>query len=172
VVVAVESNGNDENTNHRYNTTNANDDDDDDGDNNNNNMYDDNNDDESFVTANTHTNTMTGSPHTPGQSNDHNNNNNNNALYQSLTNDELVMSSSSSSRLYNTIFRTNFLPDDTIKFYNILFAENAFAIKLCKFTLFTFVSIWLMFYFVRFMVRRHCAIHNMKKLKEKKNKSS
>ena len=117
---------------HRHNTD-ADDDSDDDV---------NDNDDESFVTAATNTNINTVSPSGPG----------NNTPFLSLS-DEDHAASSSSSRLYNSIFRTTFVSDDTIKVYNILFAENAFAIKLCKFTLFTFIGIWMMFYFVRFMVR-------------------
>ena len=99
----------------------------------------DNDDDESFVTANTNNNTnmITISP--TGHSNG--------VRFLSLSDTE-----NSSSRLYNSVFRTTLLPDDTIKAFNIIFAENDFAIKLCKFTVFTFVSIWMMFYFVRFMV--------------------
>jgi hypothetical protein len=103
---------------------------------------DNDDDDESFVTAATNTNINTVSPSGPG----------NNTPFLSLS-DEDHAASSSSSRLYNSIFRTTFVSDDTIKVYNILFAESAFAIKLCKFTLFTFIGIWMMFYFVRFMVR-------------------
>lgn len=103
---------------------------------------DDNNDDESFVTANTNTNMMTLSP--TGQSH--------NIPFMSLSDAENEVSSS--FRLYNSICRTTFVADDIIKVYNIIFAENAFAIKLCKFTIFTFLSIWIMFYFVRFMVRQ------------------
>ena len=117
---------------HRHNTD-ADDDSDDDV---------NDNDDESFVTAATNTNINTVSPSGPG----------NNTPFLSLS-DEDHAASSSSSRLYNSIFRTTFVSDDTIKVYNILFAESAFAIKLCKFTLFTFIGIWMMFYFVRFMVR-------------------
>ena len=104
---------------------------------------DNDDDDESFVTAATNTNINTVSPSVPG----------NNTPFLSLSDEDHAASSSSSSRLYNSIFRTTFVSDDTIKVYNILFAENAFAIKLCKFTLFTFIGIWMMFYFVRFMVR-------------------
>ena len=118
---------------HRHNTD-ADDDSDDDV---------NDNDDESFVTAATNTNINTVSPSGPG----------NNTPFLSLSDEDHAASSSSSSRLYNSIFRTTFVSDDTIKVYNILFAENAFAIKLCKFTLFTFIGIWMMFYFVRFMVR-------------------
>ena len=119
---------------HRHNTD-ADDDSDDDV---------NDNDDESFVTAATNTNINTVSPSGPG----------NNTPFLSLSDeDHAASSSSSSSRLYNSIFRTTFVSDDTIKVYNILFAESAFAIKLCKFTLFTFIGIWMMFYFVRFMVR-------------------
>ena len=102
---------------------------------------DDNDDDESFVTANTNTYMLTVSP--TGQSN--------NAQFTSLSDAENAVSS---SRRYNSLFRTTFLADDTIKVYTIVFAENAFAIKLCKFTIFTFIGIWMMFYFVRFMVRQ------------------
>ena len=122
---------------HRHNTDADDDDDDNDDDAN------DNDDDESFVTAATNTNINTVSPSGPG----------NNTPFLSLSDEDHAASSSSSSRLYNSIFRTTFVSDDTIKVYNILFAENAFAIKLCKFTLFTFIGIWMMFYFVRFMVR-------------------
>jgi hypothetical protein len=128
----VASNVNNESTNHPT----ADEDDDDDN----------NNDDESFVTANTNTNMMTLSP--TGQSH--------NGPFMSLSDAENEASSSSSFRLYNSICRTTFVADDVIKVYNIIFAENAFAIKLCKFTIFTFLSIWIMFYFVRFMVRQLC----------------
>lgn len=115
---------------HRHNTD-ADDDD----------ANDNDDDDESFVTAATNTNINTVSPSVPG----------NNTPFLSLSDEDHA--ASSSSRLYNSIFRTTFVSDDTIKVYNILFAESAFAIKLCKFTLFTFIGIWMMFYFVRFMVR-------------------
>ena len=121
---AAASRVNDENTNH-HRTDDVHDDD----------------DDESFVTANTNTYMLAVSP--TGQSN--------NAQFTSLSDAENAVSS---SRLYNSLFRTTFLADDTIKVYNIVFAENAFAIKLCKFTIFTFIGIWMMFYFVRFMVRQ------------------
>ena len=124
VVIAVAAHVND-NENHIHHDADVNDDHDD--------------DDESFVTANTNNNMnmITISP--TGQSSG--------VRFLSLSDTE-----NSSSRLYNSVFRTTLLPDDTIKAYNIIFAENDFAIKLCKFTVFTFVSIWMMFYFVRFMV--------------------
>jgi hypothetical protein len=51
-------------------------------------------------------------------------------------------------------WRQTLFPDHVVKVYNITFAEGPFAIKFCKFTIVTFVGIWTMFYFVRFMVRR------------------
>jgi hypothetical protein len=101
----------------------------------------DDDDDESFVTANNNVNMITASPTDPSDG------------IQFVSLSDTGHTTTTSSRLYNTMFRTTFLADDTIKVYNIIFAENAFAIKLCKFTVFTFISIWLMFYFVRFMVR-------------------
>ena len=101
----------------------------------------DDDDDESFVTANNNVNMITASPTNPSDG------------IQFISLSDTEHTTATSSRLYNTMFRTTFLADDTIKVYNIIFAENAFAIKLCKFTVFTFISIWLMFYFVRFMVR-------------------
>jgi hypothetical protein len=53
---------------------------------------------------------------------------------------------------YNEIFRRTFFSDDTVKVYNIIFADGPFAIKFFKFTILTFIGIWTMFYFVRFMV--------------------
>jgi hypothetical protein len=99
-------------------------------------------DDISFVTANT--NSVFDTPSTQRAHNPH-------SFIDTDVNRR--RDSTSRSRMYNMIFRTTLLSDDTIKVYNILFAESAFAIKLCKFTVFTFIGIWTMFYFVRFMVR-------------------
>jgi hypothetical protein len=86
-----------------------------------------------------------------------------NALRQHDSNNNHSSSSSnerSHSRLYNQIFRQTFLTDDTIKLYGgIILIENTFAMKLFKFTIFTFLSIWTMFYFVRFMVRSYTYIN-------------
>jgi hypothetical protein len=57
---------------------------------------------------------------------------------------------------YQYWFRRTLFPDDVVKVFNIIFAEGPFAIKFFKFTIFTFVGIWTMFYFVRFMVRTFC----------------
>lgn len=67
----------------------------------------------------------------------------------------VILSSSENDR-YRYWFRQTFFPDDVIKVYSITFAEGPFAIKFFKFTILTFVGIWTMFYFVRFMVRSLC----------------
>jgi hypothetical protein len=59
-------------------------------------------------------------------------------------------SSSSSSR---SLWNKTFFPDDCLAWRGIVWAEGEFAIKLLKFTAFTFGGIVLVFYWVRWMVR-------------------
>jgi hypothetical protein len=54
---------------------------------------------------------------------------------------------------YRYWFRQTLFPDNVIQVYTVTFAEGPFAIKFFKFTMLTFIGIWTMFYFVRFMVR-------------------
>lgn len=55
-----------------------------------------------------------------------------------------------------TYLEMTLFPDDQFVYRNIVFADGEFAIKLIKFTVFTFVGICFIFYLVRWMVRLLC----------------
>jgi hypothetical protein len=61
-----------------------------------------------------------------------------------------------SSRSTRSLWNQTFFPDDCFTWRGIVWAEGEFAIKLLKFTAFTFGGIVLVFYWVRWMVRTGC----------------